>query len=226
MDICVIIPTYNEAASIADLVKSIRGYSLDVLVIDDGSLDDTSVLAEKNGATVIINPFNQGKGASLIKGFQYAMDKDYDAVITMDGDGQHSVSDIPYFIRLAGYSDSGVLIGNRMINTKNMPLIRFATNKFLSFLISFTARQLIPDTQCGFRLIKREVLEKINLTTYKYETETEILLQASSLGFKIESIPVKTIYEGQASRINPLVDTWRFICFISKKLWLRRYPFR
>src|SRR3989338_1957348 len=205
MKTCVVIPTYNEAKSIAGLVKEIQGLNLEVIIVDDGSQDDTSQIAQENGATVLKNQINQGKGASLIKGFSYVLSKDCDAVITMDGDGQHLPSDIPYFLRLAEYSDNGILIGNRMLKRKNMPFIRVLTNKIMSGLISKITSQNVPDTQCGFRLIKRPVLEKINLKTSKYETESEILIKASRLGFKIESVPIKTVYSGEKSQINPFV---------------------
>ncbi|OGX41304.1 MAG: hypothetical protein A2984_02955 [Omnitrophica WOR_2 bacterium RIFCSPLOWO2_01_FULL_41_12] len=219
MKTCVVIPTYNEAKSIAGLVKEIQGLNLEVIIVDDGSQDDTSQIAQENGATVLKNQINQGKGASLIKGFSYVLSKDCDAVITMDGDGQHLPSDIPYFLRLAEYSDNGILIGNRMLKRKNMPFIRVLTNKIMSGLISKITRQNVPDTQCGFRLIKRPVLEKINLKTSKYETESEILIKASRLGFKIESVPIKTVYSGEKSQINPFVDTLRFIKFLFRELW-------
>jgi len=217
---CVIIPTYNESKAIAGLVRQIREQNLEVVVVDDGSQDNTSQIAKGNGATVLSNEINQGKGASLIKGFNYALNQNLDAVITMDGDGQHLATEIPFFIRLAEFSDSGIVIGNRMQQRKNMPLVRVLTNEFMSWLISWVAGQKIPDTQCGFRLIKREVLEKLKLSTSKYETESEIVIKASRLGFKIESVPIKTIYEGERSQINPFIDTFRFFKYIFKELWI------
>lgn len=222
MKICVIIPTYNEGNAIAKLAREIRQQELDLLVIDDGSGDNTYRVAKENGATVLRNLNNEGKGASLIKGFNYALNRGYDAVITMDGDGQHLPEEIPYFISKAARSDSGILIGNRMRKKKNMPFVRVVTNKFMSSLISFLAKQNIPDTQCGFRLIKKIVLQKIKLQTSKYETESEIIIKASRLGFKIESIPIKTVYKGQKSQINPIIDTLRFIRFIAREAWKRK----
>jgi len=222
MKICIVIPTYNEAKAIASIIRGIRQQELEVVVIDDGSQDNTSEIAEENGAIVLRNENNEGKGASLIKGFQYALGRDFDAVITMDGDGQHLPEEIPYFIRLAKYSDGGIFIGNRMFKKKNMPSVRVITNKLMSRFISFVAKQRIPDTQCGFRLIKKEVLEKINLKTSKYETESEIIIRVSRLGFKIESVPIKTIYDGEKSQINPVIDTLRFIKFIVRELWITK----
>lgn len=218
MKTCVVIPTFNEAGAIGELIESIRRQGLDVIVIDDGSGDDTSAIARKKGAVVLRNSANEGKGASLKKGFGFALEQNYDAVITMDGDGQHRPDDIPYFMRLAQYSQGGIFIGNRMSRAANMPLLRLLTNKFMSWLISAIAKQRIPDTQCGFRLIKKEVLERLKLRTSKYETESEILIKAARAGFKVESVPIKSVYSGEKSKINPFVDTLRFVRFIIKEL--------
>jgi glycosyltransferase involved in cell wall biosynthesis len=220
MNTCVVIPTYNEATEIRNLIESIRQQNLEVIVVDDGSTDNTAYIAEKSDALVLRNNRNKGKGASLIRGFQYALSHGFDAIITMDGDGQHLPNDIPFFIRLAEYSASGIFIGNRMTKTRNMPLTRLLTNRIMSKFISYIIHQEIPDTQCGFRLIKKEVLRKLNLVTSKYETESEILIQSANLGFKIESIPIKTIYRQEKSRINPFLDSLRFLKFIVRELWI------
>ena len=223
MKTCIIIPTYNESRAIGELIRQVRSQNLDVVVIDDGSYDNTSQVAQDNGAIVLRNQNNEGKGASLIKGFDYALSRNFDAVITMDGDGQHQPSDIPYFIRLATSSTCGVLIGNRMSKRRNMPLVRVLANKFMSWLISKITKQRIPDTQCGFRLLKKEVLEKLHLKTFKYETESEVLIKAARLGFKIEPVPIKAVYQGEKSQINPFIDTLRFIGFIIREI--RERPF-
>lgn len=223
MKTCVIIPTYNEAKAIGGLIKQILAQDLNVLVVDDGSKDNTSKIAQEQGAVVLRNAHNQGKGASLIRGFQYALNNNFDALICMDGDGQHITSDIPFFLRLAKYSDSAIFIGNRMSKPKSMPWVRLLTNKFMSWLISKIAKQKIPDTQCGFRLIKKEALNLIKLATHKYETESEILIKASRLGFKIESVPISAIYADEKSQINPFLDTLRFMRYIVSELWTSPY---
>lgn len=212
-------PTYNEEKTIGELISRVRRVhsDIDIVVIDDGSSDSTYRIAKQNMAIVLKSRTNQGKGASLIKGFNYALLQNYDALITMDSDGQHEPADIAYFLRLANYSDSGIFIGNRMLKPKDMPFIRFLTNKFMSWVISKVIKQYIPDTQCGFRLIKAEVLKKIGLKTCKYETESEILIKAARLGYRIESIPIKSIYSGQMSRINPFTDACRFFRLIAKE---------
>jgi len=216
MKVCVVIPTFNESKEIARLIREIKEKNPDVLVVDDGSIDSTAELAHASGAIVLRNPVNQGKGACLKEGFRYVIANGFDAALVMDGDGQHLPEDLPGFIKLAVTSEAGIVVGNRMNYTRNMPFIRIITNRFMSWIISILSKQDIPDTQCGFRLIKRSVLEKVKLKTSKFETETEILIKASRLGFKIDSVPIKTVYRGEKSQINPIVDTFRFIKFIIK----------
>ena len=219
MKTCVVMPTYNEAKEIGRIIKKVLAQGLEVVIIDDGSPDNTSQVAANNGAIVLKNQNNEGKGASLIKGFDYAMKNNFDTVITMDGDGQHLAEDIPLFLQAAKCSDSAIFIGNRMLKTKSMPWLRLLTNKFMSWLISEIIKQEVPDSQCGFRLIKKELLKKLKLTTSRYETESEILIDAARLGFKIESVPIKTVYSGEKSQIKPFSDALRFIKFLVKELW-------
>lgn len=217
MRACVIIPTYNESKTIADLIRQVQSSGLEVIVIDDGSTDNTADIAKGSKALLLRNVKNLGKGTSLVKGYDFALARGFDAVISMDGDGQHSCDDLAAFMRKAESSGCAIVVGNRMSSTKQMPALRVLTNRFMSWFISLVAGQHIPDTQCGFRLVKKELLEKLNLSTSKYETESEILIQAARLGFKIESVPVRTIYSGQKSQINPFVDTLRFLRFIIRE---------
>jgi len=222
MRVCVVIPTYNEAKTISDLVKGIRGAGLDMVVVDDGSTDDTAAIVEESAVAILRNARNQGKGASLARGFDYAIKSGFDAVITMDGDGQHLPSDIPLFLGAAANSEAGMIVGNRMFKTKKMPALRYLTNKFMSWIISGMIRQRVPDTQCGFRLIKSELLKKMKLQAPKFEVESEMLFRAYGEGFKIESILVHTVYAHEKSHINPFIDTIRFFKFILRELWTRR----
>lgn len=221
MNICAVIPSYNENKTIANIIQQVKLQGLEVIVIDDGSTDNTFQSASKTLAIVIKNDKNEGKGASLVKGFGYVLGHNFDAVITMDGDGQHDPGDIRHFIQIAGASDSGIFIGNRMHRPKDMPLARFVVNKFTSWLISMYTKQDIPDSQCGFRLIKKEVLEKVKFETNNYDAESEILIKAARLGFKIESVPINTIYRGQKSKINPFVDAYRFIRLMCREFNIR-----
>jgi len=228
MRTCIIIPTYNEEKSIGDLVEEIKDRGFDIVVCDDGSKDGTTKIAFKKGAIVLKNEKNLGKGYSLRRGFDYALEEGYQAVITMDGDGQHSPSYIPEFLEFSKEKDAKIVVGNRMPTCRQtgsryskMPFIRLFTNKLMSLILSFICKQKIPDSQCGFRLIRREVLKKVNLYTKKFEIESEILIRAARTGFRIESLPIKSIYRGQTSSINPVLDTFRFIRFIIKEVFFK-----
>ena len=144
----------------------------------------------------------------------------------MDGDGQHSPSDIAAFVECCQNTGADIVSGNRMLNPQDMPLVRLATNQFMSWLISLFCHQHIPDTQCGFRLIKTDVLRAIHLESSDFEIETEVLIKASKKGFKIASVGIQTIYRDEVSKIQPVRDTFRFIAYLWKELWMsfRRKP--
>ncbi len=222
MRTCVIIPTYNESKTIGSIVSEIKKQDLDVLVIDDGSHDNTGRIASHNGAQIIQHDRNFGKGASLRRGFEYALEQGYSSIIMMDGDGQHNPQDLTRFIRAANETEAALVLGNRMGNTKSMPVARRLTNGFMSWIISIFARQAIPDSQCGFRLVRRNVLEKIKLFSLNFEIESEILIKAAKERFKIFSIPIKSIYQGEASKINPIIDALRFIKMLFKVTFQRK----
>ncbi|MDD5045046.1 MAG: glycosyltransferase family 2 protein [Candidatus Omnitrophica bacterium] len=223
MKTCIIIPTYNESKAIGEIIKGLAGYNLSILVVDDGSRDDTAKIAQAGGATVITNQKNEGKGASLIKGFDYALKNGFDAVITMDGDGQHSPLDVRSFLDTAEREGAQILLGNRMHKAKDMPAMRWLTNIFMSWLISRVCKQNISDTQCGFRLIRREALERMHLESAKYEIESEMLIEAARNGYKIAPVNIQSIYRGEKSQINPFTDTLRFIRFIFKQAWTTKH---
>lgn len=216
---CVLIPSYNEAKSIGHLVSELRVRNLTVYVVDDGSTDKTASIAESVGAVVVRHKDNRGKGASMREGFKHILKKGFDSVVVMDGDGQHVVEDIGNFIEKMKVTNADIVIGNRMLDISSMPTLRIHTNRFMSFLISVIAGQNIPDTQSGFRLIKREVLQRVSLESSNYEIESEMIIRAARAGFRIESVPIKTVYRDEKSKINPIVDAFRFIAFLVKTMF-------
>ncbi len=218
MKTLIIIPAYNEAAAIALLAQSIKAIGYDLLVIDDGSIDATADLAKKHGAQVIAAAQKSGKGNALRMGFDYALKHKYDAVIAMDGDGQHDPSDIDRFIQCHQKTKAQVINGNRMHAPRGMPWVRLATNAFMSWLISMVCRQPVPDTQCGFRFLTTDVLRNVHLESSDFEIETEMLIKASKKGFKIASVPIQTIYRNEVSKIQPFKDTLRFIAYIIREM--------
>lgn len=218
MKIAILIPCHNEAQAIGTLVEKLRARKLDVVVVDDGSADGTGSIAKAKGAHVITIAERGGKGNAMQIGFKYIVAQGYDALIVMDGDGQHAVDDVPTFIERYKASQASVINGNRMANNANMPFVRRLTNRFMSWIISLVCRQRVEDTQCGFRLISCGVLRAIKLTSTNFEIETEILIKASKKGFKIDSVPVQTIYEDEQSKIHPVKDTIRFFRYLIREI--------
>ena len=217
MNICVVIPVHNEVKSIGSLVESIKRKKFDVVVIDDGSTDDSHSVAQEKGAIVLKNETKHGKGMSLQKGFEYAIAHQYEGVITMDGDGQHDGEDIDKFIKAIPKDPKSIITGNRMGDPAGMPRSRYFTNWFMSRLISWLCKQRIPDTQCGFRYIGCDILKNCHFLTKDFEIESEVLIKASKKGYKIYSVPVKSIYQNEESKIHPFKDTFRFITYLFKE---------
>lgn len=206
----VLIPAYNEELHIKKLIEDVKKYADNILVVDDGSQDKTVDILKETRVNYLVHEQNAGKGASLVDGFKYLLNKDFDYVLTMDADGQHAPSDIPAFTQCAALSNADIVVGNRMSDTSGMPFDRYLTNRFTSWVISKMAHQTISDSQCGFRLISKKVLENIDIETKNYDTESEILVKASRNGFKIAEVPVKTIYGNESSDIHKIKDTIRF----------------
>ncbi|NIM98927.1 MAG: glycosyltransferase [candidate division Zixibacteria bacterium] len=218
--ILVVIPAYNASLTVKQLIQGISKFvgKQDIVVIDDGSEDGTHDSAEEAGAILLRHKINRGKGEALKTGFEYALRRGYDALITMDADLQHDPESIPDFIRMADGSE-GILIGTRKRNLKIMPFARWFTNNLTSIIVSVLSGQSVRDSQSGYRLILTQVLKKVELESEKYDLESEILIKAARKGFRIAEVPIKTIYREGKSFINPLVDTGRFIKLMWRSLW-------
>jgi len=217
--ICIVIPVHNESRNIGDVLDSLSGKGLGVVVIDDGSTDHSGAIAEARGAVVIRHDQKMGKGLSLKEGFMYALAEGYAGVIAMDGDGQHDAGDIDHILEKAQETSPSIVTGNRMQDNAGMPLVRLLTNRFMSGLISALCKQRIPDTQCGFRFISSQILREMTLTCNDFEIETEVLIKASRRGYKIYSVPIRTIYRNEDSKINPFKDTIRFFRYIIREIF-------
>lgn len=207
---CVVVPAYREAGRIGTVVRQILAAIPHCVVIDDGSPDKTADEAQAAGAVVIRHERNRGKGMALNTGFAYAREQGYEVVITMDGDGQHSPEDLPRFLEAYKRTGIPVLIGNRMAHTEDMPFIRRLTNRYMSWLLSRQMHQFIPDTQCGFRLFRCDVIPILAPRAERFAAESEILLSLADRGVRMDSVPVATIYRDERSKINPFIDTFRF----------------
>ena len=191
-NICILIPTFNESKAISKLVNALKAYGLDVLVSDDGSSDNSATLAQEAGARVLAHKTRTGKGATLRRGFDYILKKNYTGVIVMDGDGQHSPEDLPQFIKQIEKNPVSLIVGNRLSDAKGMPFVRFITNKVMTFIISIGCRTKVYDSQSGFRYIHREILENIEFKSDSYEIESELLMKSAKNGYPIFAVPIQT----------------------------------
>jgi glycosyltransferase involved in cell wall biosynthesis len=212
MRVCALIPVYNEASHIREVVKGCLKYVEAVFVVDDGSADDSAQLAREAGAVVLRHPRNLGKGIALKTGFREILrDATWDGVVVLDGDGQHNPDEIPKFLSSMKQGSYDIVVGNRMKDVRSMPIERTTTNYLSSRILTALTGQKIRDSQCGFRLVKTSVLREVVLKTRKYDTESEMLVEAARKRFRVGNVPIQTIYAGQKSNIHPVLDTLRFV---------------
>jgi glycosyltransferase involved in cell wall biosynthesis len=215
--ICCLIPAYNEAGSISSVIKKAREYIRDVIVVDDGSMDATAELAEEAGAYVLRHDKNRGKGQALRTGFSHAKKMACHAVLTLDADGQHDPTEIREFLTAYRNNTGDILIGTRLWNRAAIPRYRYIPNQIGIFCISKAAGCRFEDTQSGFRLYRKEVLDHIHLETSGFETETEILIKAGKKGFRMQHIPVSAIYhDDYKTNFRPVRDFYRISILVLK----------
>ncbi len=215
----VVIPAYNAGKYLDELIPRCLAYVCDsnLLLVNDGSKDNTLDLIKKHRVSYISFPQNRGKGAALMAGYRYGIVHGYRSVLTLDADLQHLPEEIPRFYAL----DNGhrIIIGTRHMDPKVMPFDRWLTNNLTSMIISVFSSQRVRDSQSGYRLIPTNVLASIPLQTVGYDFESELLFKAGALGCEIAEVPISTVYEGSESFINPLNDTGRFIRQIWHRVW-------
>ena len=202
IDTLVLIPAHNEAQHIDRVVLGASTY-LPVLVVDDGSLDETAVLAAQNGAIVVSQKPNQGKGTALKAGFRYAIDHGYKNILTLDGDGQHDPREIPKFLDVSTATNADLIIGER--DFSQMPIVRRCSNTIGRLLLSWALGQPIRDNQSGYRLVSSRLAE-VTLTSQEsgFEFEVEMVVDCVNKGFKLAWVPIRTIYSGEKSHISYL----------------------
>lgn len=212
MEICALIPVYNEAPHLEKVVKGCLKLLKSAYVVDDGSTDGSGQVARKAGAIVLRHPANRGKGAALKTGFAAIMQEGaWDGIVVLDGDGQHDWNEIPRFISRLRSGAYDIVVGDRMGDMRPMPLQRKVTNYLSSRILSALTGQRIEDSQCGYRLIRADVLRGLVLQTAKFDTESEMLIEAANRGFRIVNLPISTIYGSEKSYFRPVLDTLRFL---------------
>lgn len=213
-EIIALIPAYNEARFIADVVRGAARH-VPVVVMDDGSSDGTGGAAALAGAKVIAHTRNSGKGKALLTGFDYAINRGVDAAITLDADGQHDPDEIPLFIEAFRAGQGDIIIGQRQYS--EMPAKSQFGNRIGSFFLRLAMGRPIPDNQSGYRLFSRAAMQQVRPKSTRFEAEVEMLLRADFAGLTVGWVPIKTIYHTEKkSHFRPLQDsalffkmTWR-----------------
>lgn len=208
----ILISAYNAENTLADVLNDLKIFKdLQVLIVDDGSTDNTQEIAKSFGANILSHKNNLGKGAALQTGFQYASKKDIDFVITFDADKQHPVEFIPKFIKVYKDHPDDVIIGTRK-RDKNMPLTRKFSNSISAFLISARMKYRLYDVQCGFRLIPKKYLTWKLSKIKGFIFESEALIALADNGVKFQSISIPTIYsKDHKSKMTYFDSTFGFI---------------
>ena len=206
-----VIPCFNEAAFIGEVVASVRKHLPAVIVVDDGSSDLTAQIAQAAGAEVVQHPANMGKGAALRTGWKRASSAGYDWMLALDGDGQHSSADAPKFLRCAEQTGAQLIVGNRMDNASAIPLLRRWANRWMSRRLSSLAGVFLPDSQCGYRLINLNALEQASIASHRFEVESEMLVNFLRAGRRVKFVPIRVIYKLEQSKIQPVRDAWRWL---------------
>ena len=206
--ICAVIPTYNNGGTVADVVRGVLRQGLPVLVVDDGSTDDTAQKLEGLEIKVIRHPWNRGKGRALKTGLEEARRLGYRFALTMDADGQHDPADIPALVAAAG--ERTLVVGSRNLTADGMPAGNTFANKFSNFWFTVQTARKLPDTQTGFRVYPLEDLPSLKLLTSRYEAELTLLVFSAWKNLRIVPVPVRVYYpEDRVSHFRPFADFFR-----------------
>ncbi len=214
--VCVVIPAYNAAKTIGSLLLELSQELPDarIIVIDDGSMDGTEQVVREtdaSGVSCMRHSPNRGKGFALRQGFRAAIKFCADIIVTMDADGQHRPKDIHRLLEPLLVNQAEVVLGTRMGDTASMPLHRILSNTITSALVSRRTGHRVPDSQCGFRAFRREVIDRMELRSNHYDLETEMLLKLRPSMHRIRSAPVETVYDDTLTSSIQLIDILRFI---------------
>jgi glycosyltransferase involved in cell wall biosynthesis len=217
-----LIPAYNEAQRIRPVIAKTREY-LSVLVVDDGSRDDTAVVAEAAGATVLRQLPNQGKGAALRAGMRWALGQGYVAVVTLDADGQHDPAELPRFLDRYAATRADLIIGSR--DFSHMPLARRIANTIGRWSFSWAVGRPIRDNQSGYRLLSRRMMEALlDSQEQGFEFEVEMITTCIRHNYALDWVPIRTIYAGEGSHIRPWQHAKNFARIVRQTRAVMRQP--
>ncbi len=200
--VCVLIPTYNNAQTLSAVITSVKTYTDNIIVVNDGSTDDTETILAQHQIEQVSYPVNKGKGWALRQGFKKAVALGYDYAITIDSDGQHYADDLPVFLQALTENPHAIFIGARNMNQSTVPGKSSFGNKFSNFWFWVETGITLPDTQSGYRLYPVKALASVKFFTRKYEFEIEVLVRAAWHGIAVKDVPVKVFYPAKEKRIS------------------------
>jgi glycosyltransferase involved in cell wall biosynthesis len=211
LKIAVVIPAYDEAATIREVASQARALAETVIVVDDGSRDGTAAKLEGLDVLVLRHEKNRGKADTLWTGFTRALEMGADIVVTLDGDGQHRAEDIPRLIAAYLQHPESIVVGSRLHDRSNFPARRYYANCFARFWISWAAGYPIADTQTGFRIYPARLLEQLERAHFHgvgFVFESEVLIRAAHRGTRAVAVPIPGIYPkaARASHVRPVLD--------------------
>lgn len=208
--ILTVLAAYQERALVGEVVCQVREQGLPVLVVDDGSTDETGSRAEDAGAIVLRHDRNRGKGTALQTGFRWALRNGYDAVLTLDADGQHDPTEIPLFLKAYREKGYDLLIGFR--NFRDMPWTRQMTNNFGRWTLTRVLGEPMLDNQSGYRLLSRRLVKaSFESIETGYEFEVDVIAICLRQGYSLGWVPIRTIYNGQPSHINHFKHVYNYL---------------
>lgn len=224
--IAIVIPALNEQATIRNIAERALRQSDWVIVMDDGSQDGTAQMLDGLPVTLVSNPRTLGKAASLWRGMAIALAEDADAVVTLDGDGQHEPEDIPRLLATWSARPDAIVIGARQWQHVEVPKMRYYANRFANFWVAWAAGYSIPDSQSGFRLYPAAVLRRVRVAHgagARFCFESEVLIEAGRIGVRSVPVPIAAIYPPQArpSHFRPVADIARIVRMVAWKLLAR-----
>jgi glycosyltransferase involved in cell wall biosynthesis len=219
----IVIPAYNEVATIRDVASRAIRQIENVIVVDDGSTDGTAEALSGLPVAVLRNATNRGKAASLWRGFQQAMAAGASAVVTLDGDGQHAPEEIPRLLARAASSPHAVIIGARSRERRRAAFLRYLANRVADFWISWAAGHSVADSQSGFRVYPSTLLSHVKIAhgkTRSFVFESEILIEASRSGHRSLAVPIQALRHSgaRASHFRPMLDIARITGMVGWKL--------
>ncbi len=208
-DLAAVIPAYNCGSTIGAVVAGTREVLATVVVVSDGSSDDTAERALAAGARLEVLPGNRGKGFALRRGIELALEGGPAALILLDGDAQHDPADLPALIAAWDTGEVDLVVGARLQDSRRIPKVRFWTNYIGTRILSWMSELELEDSQSGYRLLSSRLARRMRLSSEGYAIESEMLIKAGKLGARLGHVPVRTIYNDEESHFRPLIDTLR-----------------